>query len=248
MKILIACPVQNREWIIDEYLHHVLQQDYDKKLIDLYFVVNNCTDASLQKLRVFEKQMGPQYNSITIEVFNNTKVQQDARNKLLRRTSTYYWLATLRNKLLDKCVELNCDYLLSCDSDILMRCDTITRLLAHKQHAVSALVYNGYLKDAENAYKYPNILNLNPLTKKYEHIVTARTKAPEKNPIGKLLRVDFTGACILISNELCKASKYDYFYLGEDGAFCRTAISKGYELFCDISLFNMHVMSKNQKR
>lgn len=243
MQILLACPVQNRDWVLPHYLNTVLDLEYDKKLIDIYWVVNNSTDDSLILLQTFKKLYGDLYNSITIEEYNNSKVQPDVRTKLQRRSSTYYWLAELRNKLLGKCVQLNCDYLLSSDCDIMLRPDTLKRLLEHKQHCVAALIYNGYNINAKEPYRFANILNKNG--DKYEHIVTARTKKPLANPVGKTINVDFTGACILISKEVASKVKYGYYYLGEDGYFCRSAQKQGYTLLCDVSLFNYHIMSQD---
>jgi hypothetical protein len=195
-------------------------------------------------LKAFAEEYGAEYNSFHVEIVSNNKFVPDQRSKDIRRGSTYHWLAALRNRILDKCVELNCDYLLSCDSDIILSTDTLKRLLAHNKPVVSSLVYNGYLKHPDEAYKYPNVLQYDSDAKTYKHVVSYRIRHPEKNPVGYTLKVDFTGACILINKEICRKARYGYYYRGEDEPFCRSA--RNYtELLCDVSLFNLHIMSRS---
>ena len=250
-KILIGLPVSSRDWVLPHFLERVLSQDYDKKNIIIYFIANNITDNSLKILKNFKQENKDKYIDIIIEEINSKTFFQDERIASVRETFTYEWLGFLRNKLLKKCVELDCDYLLSCDSDILLRPDTITRLVSHKLHIVSSLIYNGYITEGiENAYLYPNILK-EIAPRNYTHIVSQRTKYPEQNPIGKLLKVDFTGACILISKDVCKVARYTNpiavtsHNQGEDEFFCLSARAYKYELFCDVSVFNLHCMNED---
>lgn len=240
--IMIGCPIQNREWILQEYLYHLYHLDYDKKQIHLYFVVNNSKDNSLQMLLDFEKVHHDKYAKITIEVKNNPYFVKDERSKTVRRGSTYYWLAELRNMLLDKCVASNCDYLLSCDSDIMLKPDVLKRLLAHNLPIVSGLVLNGHLKEPDRPWYYTNMLKY--VNGKPMHIRNYHIHNLHLVPYGKLLKIDFTGACILIKKEVCQKTRYGYFYLGEDGAFCQSAIKAGYDIFGDISITTKHIMSE----
>ena len=266
-RILIGCPVRDRELYLPHYLKHIYNIKYDKKLIDIYWIINNSKDKSYDLLREFKDKYKDEYNSITIEIFNNNKCPKDERvtrvennleltdgklyNKPVVTSSRdiiYLWLAILRNKLLKKCVSLDCDYLFSCDSDILVPSDILTRLLYHEKDVVASLIYNGYNYPSiqfptENAYKFPNILKLNG--ESYSHIVNYKTKNPNLNPIGTLTQVDFTGAVFLTTKDVCKDSYYDYHVQGEDEVFSRMAIQKGYKLYCDISLYSQHLMSEN---
>ena len=56
MKVLIACPVKDRDWILPNYLQSVLELDYPKELIDIYWIVNNSSDNSLLMLESFRDQ------------------------------------------------------------------------------------------------------------------------------------------------------------------------------------------------
>lgn len=243
-KILVACPVHSRDWVIPYYLRNLYNLDYEKKLIDIYWIINNSTDSSFSLLQNFKRQYKNEYNSIELEVYNSKHKFTDDRKLDIRMKSTYYWLSELRNKMLKKCLVLNADYLFSSDCDILFKRDILKRLLAHNKPIVSSLIYNGYLvaKSSDEAYKYPNILRKID-NNRYEHIVNYRVKNYDHNPMGTLIPCDLTGACILISKEVCAKAKYAWHQLGEDEYFCRSAKQAGYDIWCDVSMYSQHVMS-----
>ena len=242
-RILVACPIHQREWIIPYYLRDLYNLNYNKKLIDIYWIINNSTDNSLILLREFKQKYENEYNSITIEILNSTNKFKDDRKSALREQFTYSWLASLRNKLLKKCVQLDNDFLWSHDCDILFKPDTLNRLLSHNKNIVSCLLYNSYLFTPEEPWRHPNILKEIGF-RQYQHIVNYRTKNPNKNSIGTLLPCEFTGASILISKDVCKVAKYDWHKLGEDEPFCYSARKAGFNLWCDISLYVQHVMGE----
>lgn len=243
-KILIGCPVHNREWILPYYLRDLLKLEYNKKLIDIYWIINNSKDSSLGLLKEFKQKYKDEYNSITIEILNSTTKFKDKRTVNIREQYTYSWLALLRNKLTQKCVKLGTDFLWSHDCDILFKKDTLKRLLSHNENIVSCLLYNSYLHTPEEPWRYPNILN-EIGNRLYKHIVNYKTKNPDKNPTGTLIPCDFTGASILISKDVCKIAKYDWHKLGEDEPFCYSARQAGFNLWCDASLYVQHVMSED---
>ena len=225
--IMIGCPVHNREKLLPKYLDACLAQNYNGP-VKLCFIANNCTDGTVKILK--------QYGVDFVEC-NNKSVMPDRRIKQDRRSKIYHWLAELRNSMLTRAINIGADYYLSCDSDIIMRPDTLTRLLEHNVPAVSSLVYNGYLVCPEEPQKYPNLLKWNG--ERYVHQTNWYIKNKVQPPYGKLISTDFTGACILIRRDMLY-HRYGYHYQGEDEPFCRSVREHG--LYCDISLFNEHMM------
>ena len=217
---------------------------YDKKLINIYWIVNNSNDKSLSILHDFRKKYENEYNSIIVEIYNNSDNPAESRADDIRDEYMYGWLSIIRNKILKKCISLKCDFLFSCDSDILVRPDTLKISLSHNKHIVASLLYNGYLHEGiENAYKYPNILKeISP--RNYTHIINNRVKFPEKQSPEKLIECDFTGACVLISQEACKHTKYEYHRQGEDEPFSYYLRQAGFYIFCVPFLFQKHCMSE----
>jgi len=145
--IFLTAPIHNRAWILPDWLKHILNQNYPKQNIEMYFLVNNCTDNSLEILQEFKFKYENEYKKITIDIMNNKnsiKKQYKDERTTETRDKMYHWLSELRNKTLDKFVESDCDLYFSLDSDILIKEDCITRFLEHEFDYLSNLIYNGY--------------------------------------------------------------------------------------------------------
>lgn len=244
-RILLACPVRDREYVLPYYLNAVHNLDYPKKLISIYWVVNNSKDQSQKLLEEFKKSYEHEYESITIEIYNNKSIPKDERQDKIRK-QVYPWLAELRNKLLKKTVKINADYLFSSDCDIIFKADALRRLIEHNLPVVSGLIYNGMLfVGMERGWEYPNILK-ETQPRMYQHIKNYRTKNPEKNPVGTLIETEFTGAIILIAKEVCAVTKYDSNpTYGEDEPWSYDVRQHGWKMFCDVSVFSHHAMNEN---
>ena len=259
-RILVFAPVHNREIFLPHYLKHLLTQTYPKHLMSMYFIVNNSTDNTYKILKQFKEENSSHYENIKIEIFNYPNKSKITNNKPDDRSSEhrfkyiYSWLSLLRNKGMEECVKGNYDYIFSCDSDILLCKQAIQRLLDNKKDYCAGLIYNGYLHrpDSEpmsynmiaNAYRFPNIMKKETETH-YVHISNYKVKNPHKMDKGTLIEVDYTGAVFLASQDVCKVMKYAHHKIGEDLPASLSAINAGYTLYCDVSLFNVHCMSKD---
>jgi cellulose synthase/poly-beta-1,6-N-acetylglucosamine synthase-like glycosyltransferase len=253
-KILIACPINDREWILPLYLEHIEMIDYPKDLISLYFILNNSSDNSDKILKEFRDKNKNKYNHIKIEIYNSKYNFKDTRETKNRIENTFTWLSTLRNKILNECVKRKHDYLFSCDSDIIVRKDILKRLLSHDEDMVASLIYNGYLfkpenesvdyNSIENAYKFTNILNKSGIFG-YKHITNEIIKNPQLIKENNLIEVDFTGAIFLAKRKVCEVGRYAWDKQGEDEPFCKSVKQKGYNIYCDISAYSQHMMSKD---
>ena len=253
-KIMIACPINDREWVLDYYLDNLLNIDYPKELISFYFIINNSSDRSLDIVKDFRLKYKNEYNHIKIDTCNSKIRFKDNRGVQTRNNFTYDWLSDLRNKIARECVKRGHDYLFSCDSDILVPRDVLKKLLSHNVDMVAGLIYNGYLftpPDAEegynplnNAFMFPNILNGNFYTG-YKHFVNEDVKNPNLiNAKDSLIEVDFTGAVFLATKEACSIGKYEWNIQGEDEPFCRSLKLNGKKIYCDLSCYCQHMMNE----
>lgn len=242
-RILISAPVNSRGWVLPYYLDKIYNISYDRKLIDIYWLTNSITDNSLELLNDFCNKHISEYNSITIENFKPKILFQDKRTTDIRMTHTYDFLSFLRNKMFDKCVSLNCDFLLNCDCDILVPKNILNDLLGINGDVRASLIWNGYLFNKESPYKYPNILNFENGV--YKHIVNYHVKNPDKTQKDKVIPCDATGACCLISKEVCKNTFYSKHSQGEDLGWADDCRQKGYKMYCLPSCFSLHVMDKS---
>ena len=253
-RILIAFPCRDRAWVLPHFLKHLVNINYDKKLIDIYCIINNSSDSSHEIMKEFKDKYNNDYNSIQIEVQNNSQYSIKDTRRTDVRDKIYNWLADLRNMIVKRCVKLDCDYLFSVDTDILVSSDILERLIKHDKDYIASLIYNGYLytpRSADegydsilNAYKYPNILKQN-INGGYDHIVNYRVKNPNLCDKGYLIEVDFTGAVFLVSKDVCKVARFGWDKQGEDEMFCRSARENGFKLYCDLSLYSQHMMSED---
>jgi hypothetical protein len=239
---MISCPVSNREKYLPTYLNHLYNLDFPKDKISLYFLVNNSQDNSYSILNKFFKKHRYEYINIMIDIYNDLTIPKDLeiRATQIREKYIYKHLSNLRNIILSKC---DSDYLFSVDSDIFLGRDILKRLLSHNVDIVSCLIYNGYLVDKDNPYKYPNIL-MKKDNNLYTHLVNYWVKNPQECKVGKLIKVDATGACILMKKEVCQKTKYLQHFQGEDCGFAIIAERQGFQMFCDLSCFAFHAMNE----
>jgi hypothetical protein len=252
-KILCFCPISSRAWVLPHFLEHILNIDYPNHLIHFYFIINNSNDNSLALLKNFKAEYIAKFGDIKIEIYNSSDKFKDDRSGEVRHKYTYNWLSELRNKGLKECVKSGCDYLFSCDCDILVPSNILKEFVSANVDVIASLIYNGYLfmpngvgkdyKPIENAYKYPNILNISK-DGGYIHITNYYTKNPHKCDKEKMLEIDATGAVSLISQRVCAISKYTYDSQGEDMSWSKTVRDAGYKLYCKPSVYSQHIMNE----
>lgn len=221
-KILIGCPVHNREWILPLYLKHLYDIDYPKDSISLCFILNDSKDKSKDILLNFKEKHSKEYRNIIIKEINYNMPDDLRQNRI--KNKIYDRLSKVRNEFLN-CI-IDEDYVFSIDSDILVPKDSLLRLLNHNKDIISALVYNDPNK------VYPNILLIK--NGKITHYFNF--------PKNSLFEVDITGAVYLLKSEVCQKVRYSYHSFGEDVPFCLCAKKLGYKIWCDSSIYCNHIM------
>jgi len=239
--IQISAPINSRDWILPFYFEHLRNLNYPKNLISFYFLLNNSNDKSQKILEEFKRKYGHEYKSFIIEKFDSKYMFEDLRTPKVRQNYTYKHLSNLRNKILSS---VQSDYLFSVDSDILVQPDTLNKLLSHQKDICSALIYNGYISYPDTYWQYPNILNLNEQGG-FTHVRNWYVKNAPTLKQSKLLKVDATGAICLMSKSVCEKTSYSYHFQGEDISWSLDCKNKGFELWCDISAYCHHIMSKD---
>jgi cellulose synthase/poly-beta-1,6-N-acetylglucosamine synthase-like glycosyltransferase len=238
--LTIAAPIRNRDFILNQYLEHILNIDYPKNKINLFFILNDSTDQSESILKQFKVHYHAQYNRITIETYNRN-VPPDTRTTDIRNKHIYNHLSILKNYIMRK---VKTEKLLFIDSDILVPNSVINNLLKSEKDIISGLIYNGYLVDPEYPYRYPNVMRLNERNT-YEHITNRSIRNAAYNKHQNLIKVDLTGAVWMLDKAVYKKIKFGYHPQGEDAYFCAMAQHNGFELWCDTGTFCSHVMSNN---
>lgn len=235
-RIMIFAPVHQREWILPLYLRNLYNIEYPKRLLSILWIVNNSKDDSLKLLQDFKNRHNNEYESINIQIWNNPEMGIDSRDTIHRNTYTYRWLSDLRNRGVSECLKRNCDYLFSCDSDILVRSNVLELLLNADKDYVAGLIYNGYETHESIYWKIPNILRKEG--NYYKHVNNYYTK----NKIG-IIECDYTGAVFLCSQKALPFYVFAPDKAGEDLPACQALQKAGFTLYACCDSYSQHVMS-----
>ena len=234
MNILIAAPVRNRSWILPRYLKALEELDYPKEKIAFHFVLNDCIDTSISILAVWKMENEKKYRYIRLSniTFGNpadcgetgngrTEIVAAKRNKY-----TYPALSIARNLILDLArLDEEIDYLLSVDTDIIVKPDILIKLISKKKDIIAALVNNG-----------SEVYNFIPFEGKRSYVAS------------DVFEAKTTGAVIFIKRKVFENRNIRYteeYGTGEDAGFCATARNYGHLSFV-LPDFQEHVMRRNE--
>ncbi len=233
-RILIACPVRNREKIFPEYLDRLLTLKYPRDRVSFYFIVNNSEDRTEEILWEFASRYEMFYEDVRIQrvTFDNLPADNRSANVRMR---LYSPLAVMRNMIRDWAITTGVDYIFSVDSDILLEPNHLQQLLSHGKDCVAGLISNCPATNRENLLYYNE----------------ARDKFYRKDGNGGafgqtgLIQVDLTGAVMLISRHAFLSGQWGEGLSGEDEGFARYMRRAGIEMFVDCDCRPEHVMDVN---
>jgi len=233
--ITIGCPISNREYLIDRYLEAIYNLDYPKDKIKLYFLINNCQDGTDSTLRRFKSIHDKEYLEIKLEKYKLPAFKDKRLDTY--RNETYRRLTLLRNHILEN---LDTDYFLSVDSDIILVPNTLKKLLKSKKDIIACLINNDSILQPYR--EYPHIRTNVLINNRYNSISHFY-----EFPLNSIVECDYTGAVYLISKNAYTKCRYDFHEFGEDIPFCLSAKENGFKLYVDTSLFQDHIMCEYQQ-
>ncbi|HNQ19458.1 MAG TPA: hypothetical protein PKI46_00195 [Bacteroidales bacterium] len=214
MKIAITSLIKNRHWIIQDFLDKIIELDFDKKDIYLIFLNDFSIDNSIDILKEFKESFQDEYAGI--DIIENTKFfDNNVNSRILKdRNKLYEHLSYLRNLIIDKCVDIKADYQFSIDSDILVSNDILNHLLSFDKDYIASIILND--NHLLPKFDYTNLLN------RYINASADLSKVPihfKNYELNKLYKVQMSGACYLIKNNLFKY-KFENHRFGEDAGYC----------------------------
>ena len=223
--VLISAPIRNRASQLYKYLESIYQLDFPKRLISIYWIINDNRDSSLAILQKFQEHFGGingLYRNIQIEEIN-LKSPPDARTSI-RRKAIYKNLAFLRNKTLDYFLTTDNEYLFSIDSDIMVFSNCLKKLLKTDKDLISAEIANDFGRGfIGNTLKFISD-SKHPDNGQYVHL-----KLPD---MPEIYEVDLTGAVFLAKRVVIESgAKYSNHSFGEDLPFCEAVKKNGFKMF-----------------
>jgi GT2 family glycosyltransferase len=202
--VTIGMPTFNREWSLSRVLDSMLNLDYDKSRMRICFVDNESTDSTMKIIEEFRAEHGPEYESMIVVV---------ARSNISKA----------RNITFEKAA--GTDYIFLLDSDILVKPDTIKRLLAifeaDPRVGMASLPW-----DNRNARKRAGLL------------YNAFTAPPGPHPAYKV----GNGCNIVSMSAVDQVGGFnERLRVHEDGEYCYRLRKKGFKIVCDFSSEGTHL-------
>ena len=226
-QIMIAVPVKDRDWCLKPFLESIFNLDYLRKYITLYFIVNDSTDNTFNILKDWKNMVSHYYEDVIIETknFGNSSLKEhDWDDQKLQNMSV------LRNMYLAKARELDMDYVLAIDSDVLIKDPVLLNHLLNLDRDVVAELH--WAKWDVFTHPMPNawIWGQYEITKQWLTLL----KRPSCYPAGGVC------GCTLISRDVIEAGvDYSRIYnlpeeiRGEDRFFCISAHAHKFTTYID---------------
>lgn len=229
-RVRLCAPVRNRAWILPRYLRALEGLEYPPSRLMLHWVVNDSSDDTEGILRAWREMRGGAFGGVLVERIDFGARPNDTHGADRiggARRAALPILAALRNHLREAAVRAG-DWMFSVDSDILVRPDTLSRLLRADRDVVAALVVNG--RDAWN------FLHYDPQEDRF--------KPPESPPGRGLFPVGVTGAVCLYSPRACFLGAFAVLPdgTGEDEGMARSLAKHGIEMWLDGGAECDHIM------
>jgi len=221
MAIMIGCPIQGREYVIDRYLTSLYNLEFDKSVLHVVFLVNGPDiEETLKKIWRFKSKFGHEYHKFDVKILKHDYADRRSGDR------QYATIAEIRNKWLELRNDED-EYVFSIDSDVLVPPHALIQLLSHNKLIISASVKN-YECEFFSVYNYRG-----PIENGLEVL----------EPTGGLIEVGMTGACYLIHKDvLNRGVNYGFHEKGEDIYFCEKARKMGFQIFADTGLITEHIM------
>jgi len=235
-KIFIGVPTRNHAWALPKYLDAVLDLDYPKDKINIYFLVNDSPDGTFEILETFREKYSSDYCNVENEEINygNLPDKREAGYRYI----LYPKFAVMKNHVKAKFLESGCDFWLQVDTDTIIKKDTLNLFLRHDKGYVcgtcSVDISGGYgalnvlKRDANGEYKRVS----------YEALKSAKG----------LLKVSWVGGIAFIRKDIAAKCNYHVVDKKRDDTlgFCQDIEAcKGKSVWVDPEVFLEHMMVRS---
>lgn len=203
-KVLIAAPIRDRAWVLPEYLDSLKGLDTSGLSVHYFFLVQSSEDASLDV--VVNTVIGeggvtnPTWPNTTVGYIDEVPKADNRYNRI--EDGIYSHLQLMRERIRQLAVDMKVDYLFSVDSDIMVRPDTLQKLLSDEKDFVAAILSN----TPTGSFTGPNAIRQAGGGKgPYRDLPYWYNFKPEG--VG-VVPVFATGACFLASRKYLEACTY----------------------------------------
>lgn len=230
MKIVIGCPVKNRAWILPRWFDAVFSQQYlgdlDVEVVCVYTDSEDDTEKILKDEGV-----------VILYDFNVGRSTLDIDRHYWGVLKTYQYMADMRNRLVDYCLDAGADYFFSLDSDILLPSYTFERLLPILQKHPGVVAPAVSMATGMDSNQRP-VTAWNTMSW-VARAVAERTYTPANGDF-----VDVVMAAMLMDRTGMNV-RWLAHPQGEDAGFSYDAVTKGVTLWWEPSITCRHIMQRD---
>lgn len=235
MKLIIGCPIYQRDWIFPYWISCIQAQSIDLSQVGFVFVASRDDTETISMLEDWHSRHKEValFDITYADDLNHFSHIEGQRHWTL---SKYENMVNLRNKLLSKVREYQPDYFFSLDSDILINNPaTIELLIAHIKNgadAVSPLMFM-----TPTGYRFPSVM-------KWIEEPAGKAHRDFEFPLGTYFQSDVIMAAKMMSKKVYNEVDYCIHQQGEDLGWSGECAKKGFDLYSASYIYATHVMNQ----
>lgn len=228
MKLAVACPIYEREWIFDQWADSVEAQTWpDGAEVTTIFGYTRGEGDTLGAIcRRFPGSTI--LHCSDLPAFRNSQRSDEAR---------YTTLATIRNRIMDAALALNADFLLSWDSDLIFP-DVLGKLFIDRPVAGALVDMTGEDWLMEEGHGFPSWMWMHERSGALREEDWCPADNPEPFQVGVVM------GAVLISRPVIEQARYAYHSLGEDIGFAYSCEAYGFDRWLVPAARGVHVHDK----
>lgn len=235
MKLIIGCPIYDREWIFPAWASCIENQSFPLSEIGFVFVGSKDdtgTIAMIERWKSIHPEI-PFVDFISADTLNHSSHEEGMRQWTI---SKYENMTNLRNILLNKVREYQPEYFFSLDSDILLtNPSTIELLIAHIKDGADAVSPLMFMTPV--GMRFPSVM-------KWIGEIGKKAMRVDNFPLGTYFQSDVIMAAKMMSKNVYQNINYEIHEQGEDLGWSANCGKKGYKLFSASYMYAPHIMSK----
>lgn len=233
MKLIIGCPIYDRDWILPYWFSCIQNQSVSLKDIGFIFIASEDDNSTINILNTWRNHH-PEVPLFEIIYPDNVKHYTHKEGTRQWTLSKYENMIKLRNCLLNEVRKYQPDYFFSLDSDILLTNPaTIELLIAHINDGADAVSPLMFMTPV--GINYPSVMSW---------LENNSGRAYRKNdyPLGTYFQSDIIMAAKMMSKEVYNNINYKMHEQGEDLGWSSNCAEKGYKLYSASYIYAIHVM------
>lgn len=236
--ILIAAPIYQRAWILEQWIDAIEKQDYPKDQLGFMFELGPDDDETHQILFNWQAKH-PEFKCFDAQICDNAQHHSHPDGLRIWDSEKYLNMVTFRNNLLERATAKSdeFDYYFSLDSDIMLRDpQTLNKLVAYasdpKHHVISPLMYMTPFDVG-----FPSGMTWID----YPGGRASRQLAQYK--VGEFFKIDIVMAAVFMQKEVYTKVRYALHRQGEDLGFAAELNRHGFDSYAAWDIYCPHIMN-----